>query len=136
LTATYNKFQPFVANIANGKYNLASDTLDVALSSVIPTAGMDALTSITQISYTNLSARVLTVASSTQTAGLYKLMINNLTLTASGAVASFQYVTVYDATATSHELIGWFDYGSSVTLANGDQFIINFDQTNGLLQIT
>ena len=135
--ATYNKFNSFVANIANKKYNLGSDQLAVALTAAAnaPVATNVALADLTVISYTNLSTRNITTTSSTQTSGTYSLILGVLTLTASGAVATFRYVAIYDTAATSFELIGWYDYGSNVTLANGDQFIINFDQTNGLLQI-
>lgn len=133
--ATYQKFNSFVANVANKKYNLASDQLVVALTSVAPVAGNNALSDLTQISYTNLSSRNLTTTSSTQTAGTYKLILVDLTLTATGVVAPFQYVAIYDSVATGFELIGFYDYGSTVNLANGDQFVIDFDNVNGLLQI-
>jgi hypothetical protein len=35
----------------------------------------------------------------------------------------------------SDQLIAWFDYGSSITLANGETLDIDFDGTNGLLQL-
>lgn len=133
--ATYNKFQPFVANLANKKHDLASDQLVVALTNTIPTAEMVALSELTQISYTNLSSRNITLISSTQTGGTYSLKLADLTLTASGAVGPFQYVVIYNSAATNFELIGWYDYGSAVTLASGDAFIVDFDGTNGLLQL-
>lgn len=134
---TYNKFNSFVANIANKKYNLASDSLVVALTATAnaPIATNNALSDLTQISYTNLSSRAISITSSTQTSGTYKLILANTTLTASGAVAPFQYVVIEDSTATGFELICWFDYGSAVTLASGDQFVVSYDLTNGLLQI-
>lgn len=135
--AIYNKFQAFVADIANGVHNLATNQLTVALTATAnaPVATNSVLANLTQIAYTNLSSRNITTSSSTQTSGTYKLMLANLTLTATGAVASFQYVVIYNSTPVNGNLIGWYDYGSAVTLANGDQFVINFDQTNGLLQI-
>lgn len=134
--ATYTKFQPFVEKLAEKAHNLGSDTLTVALSNTAPSAANGVLADITQISYTNLSARALTIASSAQTSGTYKLVINDLTLTASGgAVATFRYVIIYNDTATNDELIAYYDYGSGVTLADGDSFVLEFDGTNGLLQI-
>lgn len=62
-------------------------------------------------------------------------MVADLVLTASGAVGPFQYVYIYDDTATNDELIAYYDYGSAVTMASGDTFAIDFDATNGLLQI-
>lgn len=133
--ASFNKFQPFVANISNKVFNLGSDVLTIALSNSAPVNTYSQLSSVTQISYTNLSSRVITTTSSTQTSGTYKLVLADLTLTASGAVGPFQYVIIYDDTATNDELIGWYDYGSAVTLANGDSFVVDFDQSGGVITI-
>lgn len=133
--ATYNKFQPFVANVANKVYNLGSDSLKVALTNSAPAGTENKLADITEISYTNLSARAITTTSSTQTSGTYKLILTDLVLTASGAVATFRYVIIYDDTATNKELIGYYDYGSAVTLGNTDTFTLDFDNTNGVIQI-
>jgi len=135
MSVAYNKIQPFVANLANGKYNLGSDTLAVALTDVAPTAGLVKLGDLTQISYTNLSSRSITVTASTQTSGTYKLVANQLTLTASGTVPQFRYVVLYDSAATNYELIAWYDYGSEVNMNSGDTFVVGFDLTNGVLQI-
>lgn len=56
-------------------------------------------------------------------------------LTASGAVATFRHVLIYNDTASNDELVGWYDYGSDVTLANGETFTIDFDGSNGVLQL-
>jgi hypothetical protein len=133
--ATYTKFQPFVENLAEKVFNLGSDTLKVALTNTVPTSSMATLSQITEISYTNLSSRTLTVSDSSQTSGTYKLVINDLTLTASGTVPTFRYIVIYDDTATNDELIAWFDYGAAVDLLSSDTLLLNFDGTNGLLQI-
>jgi hypothetical protein len=88
------------------------------------------------ISYTNLSSRVLSTVSSSQTTGTYKLVVSDLVLTASGgAVAAFRYIVVYNDTASNDELIGWYDYGSDLTLADGESLTLDFNLTNGLLQL-
>lgn len=136
--ATFNKFNSFVEALAEKVHNLGSDTLTIALcaSANAPVATNSQLSNLTQIAYTNLSSRVLTVSSSAQTSGTYKLVINDLTLTASGgSVAPFRYIVIYNDTATNDELIGWYDYGSDVTLNSGDTFTIDFDGTNGVLTI-
>ncbi len=133
--ASFNKYQHFVASISNKKYNFASDTLKIALTVASPVNTNVAIGDITQISYTNLSSQTITTTSSVQTSGTYNLILVNWTGTASGAVASFRYVTIQNSTATSFELVGWYDYGSSVTLANGDTFTVSFDQTNGLFSL-
>lgn len=136
--AAYNKFQKFVEDIAEKVHNLAADTLTVALTAAAnaPVATNNVLADLTQIAYTNLSSRVLTVSASSHSSGTYKLVINDLTLTASGgAVATFRYIVIYNDTATSDQLICWFDYGSNLTLADGETLTLDFDGTNGLLQI-
>ena len=136
--ATYNKFNQFPQDLANKVHNLGSDTLQVALTNTAPTAANAVLADITEISYTNLSSRVITTTSSTQSSGLYKLILADLVLTATGAVGPFRYVVIYNNTPTSplKPLIAYFDYGSSQSLAAGETLTLDFDNTNGLLQLT
>ena len=133
--ASFTKFYSFAEALAEKKHNLGSDQLKVALTNVAPSQSNTVLADITQIAYTNLSAREITTSSSAQTTGTYKLVLNDLTLTASGAVATFRYVVIYNDTATNDELIGYADYGSAVTMANLDEFIIDFDGSLGALQL-
>lgn len=127
--ATYTKFQCFVEDLAEKKHNLASDTLKVALSSAAntPSASADVkLADITTIAAPAVNTTTLTVSSSSQTSGTYKLVVADLTMTASGAVGPFRYAIIYNDTATNDELICWYDYGSEVTLASGDTFKLDF----------
>lgn len=132
----YNKFNQFVADIANKVHNLGSDQLTLALTDTLPVAGNTVLANITQISYTNLSSRNVTTTSSSQTAGLYKLILANLTLTASGTIPQFRYIVLYNSAAAGGALIGWFDIGNEVNLGTGGTFVVQFDQTNGVLELT
>ena len=127
--ATYTKFQCFVEDLAEKKHNLASDTLKVAFSNAsnVPSASADVkLADITTIVATNLGDLSLSVSSSSQTSGTYKLVVADKTLTASGAVPAFRYVIIYNDSATNKEVICFFDYGSEVTLASGDTFKLDF----------
>jgi hypothetical protein len=129
--ASYTKFEDFVEAVHEGKHNLASDTLEVALCNAAnaPSVSLDSvLADIVQISYTFLSSRVITTASSSQlVAGTYSLVLNDLTLTATGgSAAPFRYVVVFNQTATNDDLICYFDYGSDLTLADGESLTIDF----------
>lgn len=134
--ADFVKFQTFVEKLAEKVHNLGSDQLKIALSNTAPTVATDdELADISEISYTNLSAREVTTASSAQTGGTYKLTLNDLTLTASGTVGPFRYVILYNDTASGDPLIAYWDYGSSITLNSGDEFVIDFSDGSGVLTI-
>jgi len=133
--ASYVKINSFVENLAEKLIDLSGAELTIALTNTAHTATWDELADLTEVSYTNCSSRVITVSTSAQTAGTYKLVCADLTLTASGAVGPFQYIYIYDDGSTGDKLIAYYDYGSSVTLASGDTFKIDFDGTNGVLTI-
>lgn len=134
--ATFNKFNSFVEALSEKVHNLGSDTLTWALTNSAPIASNTQLSNLTQITYTNLSSRVATISSSSQSSGTYKLVLADLVLTASGgSVGPFRYAVLFNDTATNDELIGWYDYGSSITLADGETFTIDADPTNGVIQI-
>ena len=135
--ATFNKLNGFVEHLAEKVHNLASDQIVVALSNTAPgsegtppTGATTAcvLANVTQISYTNLSSRNLTTSASSQTSGTYSLVLTDLVLTASGSVGPFRYIYIYNDTPTSpaDPLIGYYDYGSSLTLASGETFTLDF----------
>lgn len=136
--ATFNKINSFSEALAEKVHNLGSDNITVALCAAAnaPVATNTVLADLTQAAYTYCSARVPGHTSSAQTSGTYKLVLADLTLTASGgAVGPFRYIVLYNDTATNDELIGWYDYGSDVTLAAGETFLIDFDGTNGVLTL-
>ena len=144
--ASFVKINDFVANAVENM-DLESDQLVIALSNTAPSSESSnptadtngILGNVTQISYSNLSSRNLTTSSSGQSGGVYKLVLADLTLTASGgSVAAFRYIYIYNDTVTSpaDPLIGYYDYGSSLTLNDGDTFTIDFSPSNGVIQLT
>ena len=101
--ATYTKIPDFVEHLAEGVHDLGSDTLTVALSNTAPGSestdptgdGDGVLANVTEVSYANASSRVLTVSSSAQVSGTYKLVLADLTISASGgSVGPFRYVYI------------------------------------------
>jgi hypothetical protein len=144
--AAFTKLPGFVEHLAEKVHNLGSDQLVLALSNTAPgsegtpptgSTAACVLANVTQISYTNLSSRNLTTASSSQSAGTYKLVTSDITLSATGVVGPFRYIYIFNDTPTSpaDPLIGYYDYGSSLTLYNGETLTIDFDGTNGTISL-
>jgi hypothetical protein len=138
--ATFNKYQCFVENVAEKVHNLGSDTLKVALTNTAPTA-TDTVWNTTVYpapaaanGYT-AGGNTPSITSSAQTSGTYKLVLADTVFTAtSGGIGPFRYVVLYNSTA-SGAVIGYYDYGSSITLADTETFTIDFDAANGVLTI-
>lgn len=144
--ASFNKVNDFVVNAVHNM-DLESDQIKVALSNTAPSSetsnpasdGNGIIGNVTEISYTNCSSRNVTTSSSSQSSGTYKLVLADLTLTASGgSVGPFRYIYIFNDTVTSpaDPIIGYYDYASSLTLNDGDSFTIDFSATNGVLQLS
>ena len=132
--AGYNKFNQYQEDLHHKVHNFSSDQLMIALSVVVPISTNAVLGDITQISYSNCSPRSVTKTSSGQTSGIYKLVLEDLVITASGgAIAPFRYVILYNDTPSSpgDPLISWYDYGSAVNVLDGETFTVDFSESNG-----
>jgi len=132
--AAFQKYDQFVVDLAAGVHVLttAGSLLKVALSNTAPTVATDGvIADVTEISYTNLDLTqvdVLNVGSETP-AGTWDVAPGtDVVWTASGAVATFRYVILYNDTpaAPLDPLVGFWDYGSGVTLASGETFTADF----------
>jgi hypothetical protein len=138
--ATFNKFNSFAAYMPNGGVNLSSDTLKVMLTNTAPVATNTTYSSISGNElasgngYTTGGAAV-SVSSSTQTSGTYKLVASlaSPTWTATGSMGPFRYAVIYDV--TTGVLIGWWDYGSNLTLSSTNTFTVTLDAINGGFQL-
>lgn len=144
--ATFVKIADFAEAIAEGEHNLATGALTIALSNVAPGSetsnplltGNGALANVTQIAYTNLpTSRVLAGVTCDESGGTTTLDATDITLTATGTVATFRYVYIYNdtpTTPTADPLIAHYDYGGPVDMANTETFDISFDVA-GILTI-
>lgn len=145
--ASFNKFHSFVEAVAEKVHNLGSDTLKVYLSNDAPDTGDTVRKTnggaqngpeeiATGNGYT-AGGNSCSITSSSQTSGTYKLVLADpATWTASGgSIGPFRYAVLYNDTASNDELIGWWDYGSAITLAAGESFQVDFDASTGVLTI-
>lgn len=134
-----NLFTSFREALAEKVHNLGSDTLKICLTNTAPSASNTVLANITQIAasggYVTGGLQATQVSSSTSS-GIYKLVINNVVFSATASMGPFRYAVLYNASATNNELIGWWDYGSSITLANLETFSVKHDLTAGSITIS
>ena len=142
--ATYNKFQDYAEQLNKAVHNWSSHVFKAVLSNTAPVATNTVLADITQISngggYTGGAGGGLTLdtVTLTEASGTAKVTIADEVFTATGAsVGPLRYVPIYNDTATApaDALVCWYDYGSSITLADTETFTIDFDATNGLWQL-
>lgn len=139
--ATYNKYNTFVDELSKGGHNLQTATFKVALTNTAPTAATDTVWNTTVApapaaanGYT-AGGNTITTSSATTTSGTFKLVLADSTFTAtSGGIGPFRYAILYNSSA-SNKSVGYWDYGSSVTLADTETFTVDFDGTNGVLTL-
>lgn len=144
--ATYNKFNVFTKDLSEAVHDfktgtshvykvLLTNTAPVATNAVYADVSTNELT--TTGGYT-VGGATTTITDSTSS-GVEKVLASDVSWTGSGGgMGPFRYAVVYNTTPSSplKPLISWFDYGSSISLAAGDVFTVDFDGTNGFFTVT
>lgn len=134
--ATYNKFNQFPEDVAEKVHNLGADALKILLCLTAPVATNATKSALTEIGAGNgytAGGTAITITTSAQSSGTYTLAGNQVVFTASGgSMSAFRYPVLYNDTPTSpaDPTIGWWDYGSSLTLADGESLTIKFNNAN------
>jgi hypothetical protein len=131
--SAFNKFQSFVTELGKGTHKLhaAGDTLKVYLTNAAPNAATHTVKAdIAEISTGNgYSAGGPDIQNDyTGSGGTGTCTGVDATITASGGtVGPFRYAVLYNDTPTSpaDPLIGWWDYGAAITLADGESILID-----------
>jgi len=143
--ATITVVNDFYEDILNKVHDLSNDTLQIALSNTAPGSetsdptadGNGVLANVTEVAYTNYSDdltsdRVLEGVAVTLATGTATLDANDFTITASGgSLATFQYVYLFNQTATNDELIAVWDHGSTIALSSGESVDVDFGSDSG-----
>lgn len=132
--AAYNKFQDFVEQLVLAKHDFSASghVFKVYLSNAAPSASADAVKAdLAEISSGNgYTAGGNDIQNSvSETSGTVSIAAVDVVITASGGnIGPFQYVAVYNDTQTSpaDPLVNWWDYGSALTLLDGETFTIDF----------
>jgi hypothetical protein len=143
--AAFNKFNSFVADLAAGKHQMQTGTTHVykvylVSNSNPPNASNTAYGGPADLPTANgYTAGGVSVGAVTgaQISGTFKFAGGtDPSWTASGgSIGAFQYAVLYNSTASGQPLIGWWDYGTAITLTNGNTFTVDLDQVNGILTI-
>lgn len=136
----FNKHNQFIEDVYEKVHNLGADTLKVLLTNTAPTAANAVKADLTEISAGNgytAGGTQATTTTSAQSSGTYKLVLADVTWTASGGtIGPFRYADLYNDTPSSpaDPLIGWWDYTSSITLNATETFTWDADPTTGVIQ--
>lgn len=135
--AVGNKFYSFVEARGRKVHNLHTDVLKVFLTNAVPVAANSVKADIAEIAAGNgypAGGPQIPNTSYTQVAGVATLAGDDVIIVAAGGpIGPFQAAVLYNDTALNDELIGWWPYGASQSLAAGESLTIDIDQVNGIL---
>lgn len=130
--ASFVKYEVFSENLSEKVHDLNADTIKVMLSNTSPNVATHAVRAdVTEISGGNgyTSGGSDTANATSRSGGTTSVTGTDVTITASGGtIGAFRYAILYNDTPTSpaDPLIGYWDYGSSITLADGESFTVDF----------
>jgi hypothetical protein len=140
--AAYTKYNQFVEDLCRKVHNLDTDTLKIALTNTPPNAATHTvLADITEIGPGNgytAGGNTATFASGAQTSGTFKLVVADVTFTATGGnMNAFRYAVLYNATPSSplKPLIAYWDYGTNIIITSGNSFTVDLDQVGGVFTL-
>lgn len=139
--ATYTKFNQFVQDLCTKVHNVDADTLKIMLTNTAPVATNAVKADIVEIAAGNgytAGGTQAVFSSGAQTSGTFKLILSDVTFTGSGgSFGPFRYAVLYNDTPTSpaKPLIAFWDYGTSITVTNGNSFTVDLDQAGGVFTL-
>jgi hypothetical protein len=136
--ATYNKFQDFSEQLIRGVHDWDAHTFKIALTNTLPVntqASLDTVTNHPAPAAANgyTAGGTATTITISETTGTTTVSGTQVVFTASGGnLGPFRYAILYNDTATSpaDALIAWWDYTSSITLADTETFTVKFSNTS------
>lgn len=138
--ATLNKFNQFTKDLVDGVHDFDAHTFKVLLTNVAPVVGNAVRGDLTELSGGNgyTSGGAATAITTSTASGTAKIVAADVVFTAAGgAVGPLRYAVLYNDTPTSpaDPLIGWLDYGSSISLADTESLTVDFDPSTGILTV-
>lgn len=135
--ATFTKAQDFSEQLIRGVHDFDAHTFKVALSNTAPAATDTTWNTTSHPAPTNTNGYTAggtaTTIGISETTGTTTVTGTQVVFTASGGtLGPFRYALVYNDSATSpaDALIGFADYGSSITLNDGETFTVKFNNAS------
>jgi hypothetical protein len=142
--ASFNKFNCFTQDVANALHDMKTGTVQVYkiyLTNTPPVATNTVYNTPADLATANgYTAGGTSIGTTTgaQTSGVFKFTAGTQPswTAAGGSIGPFEFAVLYNSTSPTKPLIGWWDYGTAITLTNGNSFTVATDLTNGILTIT
>lgn len=134
----FNKFDRFSKDLLDGVHSFSLHTYRVALTNTAPSSSNFQLADIIETSVGNgySAGGLTTTVSDSMLAGVAKAFGTPVVFTAGpGALGPFRYAVLYNATSPLKSLIGWWDYGTTIYLANTETLTVTFDAVNGIFAL-
>ena len=128
--------------MAHKVHNLGADVIKVALSNRAPTDNDNSFATVGEVASTTAGAgtangytaggHTAALVTSAQVGGVYALKLSNpAPFESTGIMGPLRYAIVYNATAGA--LIGYYDYGASISLSSGESLAVDFADPAGLV---
>jgi hypothetical protein len=140
--ATFNKYYAYIDEVAKAGHNLATAVFKVALTNTAPTQATDTVWNTTVAPAPAAAngyaagGNTITTSSAVTTSGVFKLVLADSIFTATaGGIGPLRYAILYNSSA-ANKSVGYYDYGSSITLNNTETFTVDFDAAAGALTVT
>lgn len=128
--AAFVKFNQFPGDLGLGVHDLNTGTVNVYLSNTAPNvATMAVKADLAEIATGNGYTGPVDIQNTyAQSGGVGTMTGVDVVITATGSVGPFRYAVLYNDTPTApaDPLIGYYDYGSAITMSNGETFTVDF----------
>lgn len=137
--ASFNKFDKFTDDLCKGVMSLNSDTIKVMLTNTVPVRTNHVYSDISGTELANgdgytTGGATVSGTSVSNSSGTESLNASATTFTSvTGDMGPFQYAVYYDSTPSTKTLIGWYDYGSALTLHGVSSDALTITPSGGVL---
>ncbi len=133
MSRPFNRFDSYAFDLGKGLIRLDRDELYILLTHAMPLRVYSRRAELVEIRPGNgyMAGGMIVEGGHFSQSGAGSLFTgrNVLFEAKGGRMAAFQFAILYDATATGQPLIGYWDYGAALTLAEGESLLVEFDQS-------